>query len=92
MVCVLFREIFLNQFSSCCSNRNQSDGDGPKPISAFVAFFLLINYQMVAGFLGIPFAFFHGGLLAGALNLLVISFVTWSTAVWTLEVMARAQV
>ena len=63
-----------------------------KTVSIIVGFFFMVNYQMATGFLGIPFSFFQGGLLAGALTLLVIAFVSWVAAIWVLEVMARAQV
>ena len=89
------RDAFLKQFSSCCTSSHQGDGEGDagiKTVSIITAFFFMVNYQMVTGFLGIPFAFFHGGLLAGALTLLVVAFVSWTTEVWLLEVMARAQV
>lgn len=52
----------------------------------------MVNYEVGTGFLGIPFAFFHGGILAGTLTMIVAAFVSWNTAIWVLEVMSRAQV
>ena len=78
----------------CYSGRKQGNGDdaSPKTVNIVVGFFFFVNYQLGTGFLGIPFAFFHSGLLAAALTLLVASFVNWIAAIWVLEVMARAQV
>ena len=64
----------------------------PKTVNIVIVFFFMINFVLGTGFLGIPFAFFHAGALAGALTLLVVSFVSWVAAIWVLEVMARAQV
>ena len=74
------------------ASKGKGDDASPKTVSLIVGFFFLVNYQMATGFLGIPFSFFQGGLLAGALTLLVIAFVSWVAAIWVLEVMARAQV
>ena len=52
----------------------------------------MVNFVLGTGFLGIPFAFFHAGLLAGVVTLAAITFITWNTAIWELECMARAQV
>ena len=57
-----------------------------------VGFFLFANYMLVTSFLGLPFAFFHGGVLAGILTLAVVAAASRITANWLLEVMARAQV
>ena len=75
----------------CCGG-DKSKGDHPKTITIFISFFFLVNFVLGAGFLGIPFTFFHGGVFAGACTLVVISFTAWKTAVYELETMARAQV
>ena len=64
----------------------------PKTVNVVVGFFWLVNCHMGTGFLGIPFSFVHGGLLAGMATLVVVSLVCWITGTWVLEVLARAQV
>ena len=79
----------------CCARKNQVNRDeaSPRTVSIIVGFFFFVNFEMGGtGFLGIPFAFFHESVLAGGVTLLVIAFVNWITAVWMLEVLARAQV
>ena len=76
-----------------CRGKKTAGSDGrPKTVNIFTGFFFMVNFVLGTGFLGIPFAFFHAGLLAGAVTLAVISFITWNTALWELECMARAQV
>lgn len=84
----------LRCFPCYSTNKKLENEDeaSPKTVNIVVGFFFLVNYQLGMGFLGIPFSFFHGGLLAGALTLLVAAFVSWNAAIWVLEVMARAQV
>lgn len=84
----------LSCFTCYSLNKKWGNGDetSPKTVNIIVGYFFLVNYQLGMGFLGIPFSFFHGGLLAGALTLLVAAFVCWIAAIWVLEVMARAQV
>ena len=78
--------------SPCCDRRARENGASLKTFNIIVGFFFMANYQLGTGFLGIPFAFFHEGVLAGTLTLVVVAFVSWNTAIWVLEVMARAQV
>ena len=52
----------------------------------------MVNFVLGTGFLGIPFGFFHGGLVAGFCTLLVVALIAWLCALWELEGMARAQV
>ena len=73
-----------------CVKRN--DEDHPKTVNISVGFFFLLNYGVGTGFLGMPFAFYHAGILVSAITLLVSGFATWAAAIWVLEVMARAQV
>ena len=73
-------------------NKQDENQVRPKTVNIAIGFFFLINYDMGVGFLGIPFAFFHEGMLAGMITLLPAAFATWNTATWVLEVMARAQV
>ena len=63
-----------------------------KTVNIFFGFFLIVNYCLGTGFLGIPYAFFYGGYLAAIPTILFISVVSWINANYLLEVMARAQV
>ena len=76
------------------SNKDEEDQNqaSPKTVNIVFGFFFLINYAVGIGFLGIPFAFFHEGILTGIVTLLIVAFVSWIAAIWVLEVMARAQV
>ena len=72
--------------------RKSQENETPKTVNIIIIFFFMVNFVLGTGFLGIPFAFFHAGALAGALTLLAVAFVSWIAAIWVLEVMARAQV
>ncbi len=52
----------------------------------------MVNFVLGTGFLGLPFTFFHGGLIAGVCTLIIIAFMTWQSALYELEAMGRAQV
>lgn len=57
-----------------------------------VAFFVFVfNLLLGNGYLFIPYVFYDAGLFASCLLLLFITFLSCLTAVWTLEVMCRAQ-
>ena len=74
----------------CCIRKQESQDE--KTVNIVVGFSFIVNIILGTGFLGIPYSFFHGGLIAGACTLVVISIMTWLTALWEVEVMARAQV
>ena len=74
----------------CCPRKQEIQDE--KTVNIFVGFFFMVNFVLGTGFLGIPFGFFHGGLIAGVFTLGVISIMTWLTSLWELEAMARAQV
>ncbi len=63
-----------------------------KTVNIFFGFFLVVNYCMGTGFLGIPYAFFYGGYLAAIPTIIFIAFISWINANYLLEVMSRAQV
>ena len=65
---------------------------GPRSVNIFFGFFFVVNFCLGTGFLSIPYSFFYAGYLASIPTLLLIAFVSWNTATWTVEVMARAQV
>ena len=70
-----------------------SGEDGkPRTVNIFLGFFFMVNFVLGTGFLGIPYGFVHGGLLAGVVTLTIISVMAWSCAIWEVEAMARAQV
>ena len=75
-----------------CKPPHVDTGDRPKTVNIFLGFFFMLNLVVGTGFLGIPYAFYSAGLLAGAVTLIIVAFVSWNCAIWTLEVMARAQV
>ncbi len=77
---------------ACIEGINSKEDDCPKTVSIFISFFFLVNFVLGSGFLGIPFTFFHGGVLAGILTLIVICCIAWKTALYEVETMSRAQV
>ncbi len=79
------RNTFLNIFV-------KKGQDGPRTVNIFFGFFLMINFVLGTGFLGIPYGFYSGGVLAGILTLFVISVISWMCAIFVLETMARCQV
>lgn len=80
------RSRFCSWFS-CAVHR-----DNLKTVNVFLGFFLVINYCLGSGYLGIPYAFFYSGYLAAIPTTLFIAMVNWVNANYLLEVMARAQV
>ena len=81
----------LSRFRQCFTKPARDGGDSKK-VHIVLSFFFLVNYQLGMGFLGLPFGFFHGGILAGALTLAVMCLLCYGTAMWLLEVLSRAQV
>ena len=79
-------------FYWCGGGGGEDDGKPVRTVNIFLAFFFLENYVLGTGFLGVPFAFYHSGLLYGAISMVIITFISWNCAVWTVESMARAQV
>lgn len=51
----------------------------------------MINFVVGTGFLSVPYAFYHAGVVSGAITLIILSFISWNTANWVVETMARAQ-
>lgn len=66
--------------------------DAPKAIPIYFVFFFVLNYTIGTGYLGVPFVFFHAGIITGALTLLAVSLLCYVGAIWLIEAMARAQV
>ena len=57
----------------------------------FVAYCFSLNYILGVGILSIPWGFVRAGLVLSPLVLLLVTLVSWVTAVFILDVMARAQ-
>lgn len=70
----------------------EKKSSGVESVNVFFGFFLIINYCLGTGFLGIPYAFFYAGYLAAVPVLIFITFISWLNANYLLEIMARAQV
>lgn len=66
--------------------------DGVRTVGVLSGFFFMINFVVGTGFLSIPYAFYNAGVISGAITLIVLSFISWNTANWVVETMARAQV
>ena len=72
---------------SCLFNHSEV-----KAVNISLGFFLVINYCLGSGYLGVPYAFFYSGYLAAIPTTIFIGAVSWVNANYLLEVMARAQV
>lgn len=68
-----------------------TDGQ-PKTINIVTGYFILMNYCIGTGFLGIPYAFFYSGYLVSIPTLIFAAFSAYVTSRWLFEVIARAQV
>lgn len=64
----------------------------PKSVGLVSGFFFNINFIVGTGFLSVPYAFYRAGILTSSLTLLALSIISWNTANWIIETMARAQV
>jgi len=72
--------------------RRPKDGNQIRSVSVVSGFFFMINFVVGTGFLSVPYAFYSAGVVSGAVTLIVLSFISWNTANWIVETMARAQV
>ena len=63
-----------------------------RSVGILSGFFFHVNYIIGTGFLSVPYAFYRGGTLVVTVTLLLTSFVSWNSANYTVECMARAQV
>lgn len=70
----------------------EEDNDRPGSISIFFGFFLMVNFVLGTGFLGIPFGFYQSGVLTATCTLLCTTLTSGACAVFVLETMARCQV
>ena len=66
--------------------------DAPKTVPMFFVFFFVLNYTIGTGYLGIPFVFYHSGIITAVFTLVGISTLCYVGAMWLIEAMARAQV
>ena len=72
--------------------RQAQNGDKVRSVSVVSGFFFMINFVVGTGFLSVPYAFYKAGVISGAVTLIVLSFISWNTANYIVETMARAQV
>ena len=84
-----FVEFFFARLKRLCRRQNQ---DEVRSVGILSGFFFMINFVVGTGFLSIPYAFYHAGVVSGAITLIFLSFISWNTANWVVETMARAQV
>lgn len=74
------------------SFRDTEDEGKPRTVNVLLGFFFMVNFILGTGFLGIPYGFFHGGIIAGTLTMIVVGTISWLCALWMLDSMARSQV
>ena len=76
-----------------CNRKKDANGD-PERSSVHIAlgFFFSLNFVLCTGYLGMPFAFYHAGIPFAAATLVLVMFVSWNCAIWTVETISRAQV
>jgi len=77
------------------TKKDNMDQDGmisPKSVDLLSGFFFNINFIVGTGFLGVPYGFYRAGTLTATITLLALSFISWNSANWIVETMARSQV
>lgn len=72
--------------------RKDELNDVPKTIPIYFVFFFVLNYAIGTGYLGVPFVFYHSGIITAILTLLVMFVLCYAGAMWWIETIARAQV
>ena len=75
-----------------CRRNAKENGTQIRSVGILSGFFFMINFVVGTGFLSVPYAFYHAGVVSGAVTLIILSFISWNTANWVVETMARAQV
>eukprot|EP00118_Oscarella_pearsei_P008520 m.44402 g.44402 ORF g.44402 m.44402 type:complete len:507 (+) comp33515_c0_seq2:45-1565(+) len=63
----------------------------PQQHGSMAALFFCLNAVVGAGFLGMPFVLYSGGVLYGLVLVGIIAFLSIAAAEWTIEAMARAE-
>jgi len=63
-----------------------------KSFNILWGFFFYINLCIGNGFLNFPFTFTYSGFLAAVPTLVLLTFVSWTSSNYVLEVTVRAQV
>lgn len=76
---------------SLTSSKSGTQQQTVKTFGPLVGYCFIINYIVGTGFLGVPYVFWHTGIVAGIATMAAISWFITFPALWTLEVMARAQ-
>ena len=64
----------------------------PHQFNAVIGYFYNLNFIVGTGFLGIPFTFYHAGVIPSIATLTILSVCGCITALWMLEILARARV
>ena len=83
---------FVERFRRWLKPGNHAAASEKQDLHVFIGFSFMANYLLVTCYLGFPYAFFHGGILASILAVAVVCLASRITADWVLEVTARAQV
>lgn len=73
-------------------DKNEQKNKEPKSVGLVSGFFFNINFIVGTGFLSVPYAFYRAGTLTATLTLLALAVISWNTANWIIETMARSQV
>ena len=60
--------------------------------NVLIGYFYNLNFILGTGFLGIPFTFYHAGIFPSLATLTILSVSGCITALWLLEILARARV
>jgi len=82
----------MNLVTTWLLSGNKDPTKQPKSVDLVSGFFFNINYIVGTGFLSVPYAFYHAGVFTATITLLVLSFISWNSANWIVETMARSQV
>ncbi|XP_063686906.1 uncharacterized protein LOC134820452 isoform X2 [Bolinopsis microptera] len=72
------------------SEGSEYEEDVPE-IGMVPAFIMSINFIIGAGFFSMPYVFYHGGIMWGAMTLILVTLTLVITSNWTLETCSRAQ-
>lgn len=80
------------QLGFCNGSKDAGGDQGHSSVHIALGFFFALNLVLCTGYLGMPFAFYHTGIPFAAATLVVVMFVGWNCAIWTVETMSRAQV
>lgn len=72
--------------------KSKGKNDKGKTVHILMGLFFFVNLCVGNGFLSVPYAFVYSGYLTAVPTLVFITFMSWVSSNYILEVMARAQV